>query len=140
MNLSPLGLAVLEFFEDYRDSAYQDQHGVWTCGYGHTGPDVTQGTTCTLEQADVWLRQDIADAERTVNSLGELGQHQFDALVMFVYNVGSHAFLGSTLHTLIDAGDDTSAAQEFLKWNHVNGVPNVGLTRRRHVERALFLA
>jgi lysozyme len=140
MNLSPLGLAVLEFFEDYRDTAYQDQHGVWTCGYGHTGPDVHQGTTCTLEQADVWLRLDVAHAETAINQLGELGQHQFDALVMFVYNVGVTAFEGSTLHRLLDAGDDAAAAQEFLKWNHVNGEPNIGLTRRRHVEQALFLA
>lgn len=140
MNLSNLGLAILESLEDFREEAYRDSGGIWTCGYGHTGPDVKQGTTCTPEQADVWLRMDVSHAEQVVTQLGELGQHQFDALVLFVYNVGAQAFHDSTLHTLLDAGDDAAAAQQFLKWNHVKGVENAGLTKRRRIERALFLS
>jgi len=37
MTLSPFALALLEFLEDYKEVAYEDQHGVWTCGFGHTG-------------------------------------------------------------------------------------------------------
>lgn len=34
----------------------------WTCGYGHTGPDVGPTTTCTLPQGETWLLGDAADA------------------------------------------------------------------------------
>jgi lysozyme len=140
MNLSPLGLAILEFLEDYREEAYLDSGGVPTIGYGHTGPEVKVGTHCTPEQADVWLRMDVAHAESVVTHLGELSQGQFDALVLFVYNVGAQTFHDSTLRTLLDAGDDAAAAQQFLKWDHVKGVENAGLYRRRRIERALFLS
>src|SRR2546430_6629857 len=40
----------------------------WTCGWGHTGPDVHEGTTCTPTQADLWFACDVASAERAVRS------------------------------------------------------------------------
>lgn len=139
MKISDLGLAILELFESYRGVAYQDQRGIWTCGYGHTGPEVKEGTTCTVDQAAVWLMTDVAHAESVADAVGGLAQHQFDAITSFVYNVGEHAFTGSTLHVLLEAGDETAAANQFLVWNRVNGVVNEGLNRRRRVERALFL-
>ncbi len=42
-------------FEGLRLTAYQDSVGVWTIGYGHTGPDVHPGMTITEEQADELL-------------------------------------------------------------------------------------
>ena len=139
MKLSSLGLALLEFIEDFRATAYQDQGGVWTCGFGHTGPDVHEGTTCTPEQASGWLAADVSRAELAVMRAVDvaLTQHQFDALVTFTYNAGAGAFEHSTLLKLVNAHQP--AADEFLKWDHVAGKPNAGLLRRRKVERALFL-
>lgn len=141
MKISQLGLTLIGFFEDYRSVAYPDQGGVWTCGFGHTGPDVARGTTCTLEQAYVWLAADVVEAEEAVMHLvtQSLTQHQFDALVSFTYNDGIHAFDTSALRQYVLASRMPEAAGEFLRWVHVKGVVSTGLVRRRKVEQALFL-
>ena len=51
LTYSSKGLALTQQFEGCRLTAYQDQVGVWTIGYGHTGPDVTPGLTITEEQS-----------------------------------------------------------------------------------------
>lgn len=146
MNLSPLGLAIIESFEELRLVAYQDQHGVWTIGWGHTGPTVHEGLTCSPAQADEWKTEDVRRAMIAVNiqtmglqAASKLTQHQFDALTSFTYNAGVEAFEGSTLRGLLVSGNLVEAADEFPKWNHVNGVVNAGLTKRRTLERALYL-
>lgn len=141
MKISDLGLAIIELFEDFRSTAYQDQRGVWTCGYGHTAPDVREGTTCTSDQASEWLAADTEHAETAVQQLvtTEMRGHEFDALVSFVYNAGTTALKDSTLLKLVNAGKILEASDQFLIWDHVNGAPNAGLLRRRKVERALFL-
>lgn len=140
--LGSRGEALIKSFESLRLAAYQDQKGIWTCGWGHTGADVVEGTTCTPEQAEEWFLQDTqaavhgVDASLTTN----VTQGQFDALVSFTFNVGVGAEAHSTLAKRINARDFAGAAAEFLKWDHVNGVPNAGLLRRRQAEQALFLA
>lgn len=138
--LSPLGCAVIQLFEDYRETAYRDQGGVLTIAWGHTGPDVKEGMTCTQDEAQEWFTQDIQHAENAVIAYtGVLSQHQFDALVSFAYNAGVGAFAQSTLLRLLNARQISQAADEFLKWDKVAGKPNSGLLRRRKLERALFL-
>lgn len=63
------GLALTEQFEGLRLTAYQDSVGVWTIGYGHTGPDVHPGLTITQQQAGALLQQDVAGAVATVNGM-----------------------------------------------------------------------
>ena len=78
----------------------------------------------------------MADAVRV-----PLEEHQFAALVCFCFNVGPGAegFGGSTLLKLLNQGDYGAAANQFPRWNKVNGQPWLGLTRRRLAERSLFL-
>jgi lysozyme len=143
--LGAKGTALIESFEKCRLTAYQDQGGVWTIGWGHTGPEVVEGSTCTQFQADAWFAHDTEKAVAAVNAgLGAVGrasinQNQFDALVAFTFNVGVGAESHSTLLRLVNLGDMSDAANEFLKWNHVGGVVSNGLTARRTAERALFL-
>ena len=139
--LGSRGEALIKSFESLRLAAYQDQKGIWTCGWGHTA-DVVGGTTCTPEQAEEWFLQDTqaaihgVDASLTTN----VTQGQFDALVSFTFNVGVGAEAHSTMAKRINARDFAGAAAEFPKWDHVDGVPNAGLLRRRQAEQALFLA
>jgi lysozyme len=123
-----------------RTSAYQDGGGVWTIGYGHTR-GVTEGMTCTSDQAAQWLQNDVAAAVVCVLHMVDvaISQAQFDALVSFVFNVGAGNFASSTLLRKLNAKDYTGAADEFLKWNHVDGVVEGGLTTRREAERAHFI-
>lgn len=66
---SPTGRAMIASFEGLRLTAYQDIVGVWTIGYGHTGPDVKPGLAITRQQADQLLVNDLARFERGVNAL-----------------------------------------------------------------------
>ena len=51
--------------------AYQDDGGVWTIGFGHTGPEVVQGLSCTPDQARAWLNADISEALQGAMHLSE---------------------------------------------------------------------
>lgn len=133
-------LALTEQFEGCRLTAYQDVAGVWTIGYGHTGPDVSPGLTITQTQAAQLLQQDVASAAACVNQAVTvaLNQDEFDALVDFVFNVGRGAFLGSTMLRDLNSGDFADAAEQFDKWDHAGGKVVAGLLRRREAEQALF--
>lgn len=136
------GLALTEQFEGCQLSAYQDEAGVWTIGYGHTGPDVTAGLKITESQAQELLSQDISAAADFVNKvvMVPLSQSEFDALVDFVFNVGRGAFKGSTMLRRLNAGDFSGAAAQFQKWDHAGGKVVAGLLRRRVAEEAMFQA
>ena len=50
-----------------------------------------------------------------------LAQHEYDALVSFSYNVGSHAFCQSTLVKKLNAEDYAGACSELLRWRFFQG-------------------
>ena len=139
--LSSTGENLIKSFEMLVFSAYKDQRGRWTIAWGHTGPDVIEGLTCTPEQAEEWFREDTANAVRGCNEslTTNVTQNQFDALASFTYNVGVGAEEHSAMIWLLNRRDFTGAAAEFPKWDHVNGLPNAGLLRRRLAEQKLFL-
>lgn len=140
MIISPLGIAVIQFFEEYADKAYRRfPHEPWTCGWGHT-KGVTETTTCTPEIALQWIKDDVAEASTVVRMVGELTQHQFDALVSLAYNIGIGSFGKATeLHRLLALNQWPEAAEHFLEFDKIDGVENKGLKRRRALEKALFL-
>jgi len=142
MSLGPKGAALIKSFEQYRDKSYQDQRGIWTCGWGHTGPDVKADTVCTPALADAWFFNDTHTAVNAVLRAIDvpMTQNQFDALCSICFNIGAHAFETSTLVRVLNAGNYMAAADQFLAWDHTNGQVNAGLSRRREAEHALFLS
>ncbi|SPF82136.1 Phage lysin (EC 3.2.1.17)  len=132
--------------EGLRLKAYLDSVGVWTIGYGDTGPDVVKGLVITKEQAEERLRKRLVEFEGCVNRAVKvkLTQNQFDALVSLVYNIGPTNFNSSTLLRKLNAGDYAGAADQFLVWNkgRVGGKLVVidGLANRRKAERQLFVS
>jgi lysozyme len=141
MNISPLGIAVIQLFEEYVDKAYRRfPHEPWTCGWGHTR-GVTETTTCTPEIALQWLKEDVAEASAAVNVLNYgFTQHQFDALVSLTYNIGVGNFAkAAELHSALMLKQWGVAAGLFLRFDHIDGVENKGLKRRRELESAVFL-
>ena len=140
MNISDRGLDLIKTHEGCRLEAYQDSVGVWTIGYGHT-MGVKQGDTCTQEQAEAWLTEDVTTiAERCVNWLVKvpLTQSEFDALCSFSFNLGCSALRNSTLLKKLNASDYNGASLEFGKWDHAGGKQLAGLTARRTAEAELF--
>lgn len=140
MRYSKTGLQLTEGFESCRLVAYQDVRGIWTIGWGHTGPEVVEGLVWTQEQADAQLEKDMAYAECRVNGLlaVPVTQGEFDALVDFALNVGCNAFAGSTMLKLLNEGNYAGAAEEFEKWDHAAGKVVAGLLRRREEEKNEF--
>jgi lysozyme len=139
MTYSEDGLHLTEQFEGCKLDAYQDSVGVATIGYGHTR-NVTMGMTCTQEQAEQWLQEDIQSAADAANRLVtvELTQQEFDALVDFTFNLGAGNLQRSTLLRLLNSGDYTGAAAEFQKWDKAGGQVLAGLLRRRQAEADMF--
>ena len=133
------GLALTEQSEGCKLTAYQDQGGVWTNGYGNTH-NVKPGSTITQEQAEADLQGNLAWAVACVNKnvTTQLTQNQFDAIVDFTFNVGCTAFTNSTMLRYLNAGDTADAALQFARWNKVGGLANKGLDNRRAAELAVF--
>lgn len=143
MKISQPGLDAIKAHEGLRLTAYPDPASggdPWTIGYGHTR-DVQRGQTITPEQAEQFLRDDLAWVEtciaRTVTV--PLSQGQYDALCSLIFNIGAGAFGKSTLLRKLNSGD-ASAADEFLRWDKAAGKSMPGLARRRAAERAMFLS
>lgn len=132
--------------EALRLVAYLDSVGVWTIGYGDTGPDVVKGLVITKAQAEERLQRRLLEFEGYVNKYVKvaLTQNQFDALVSLVYNIGPTNFSTSTLLRKLNAGDYAGAAAQFPVWNkgRVDGKLVVinGLTNRRKKEQQLFVS
>jgi len=145
VRISESGIDLIKRFEGLELEAYQDIAGVWTIGYGHTGPEVAAGMQISERDADALLRKDLRPREQAVAGAVRvpLNQNEFDALVSFVYNVGVAALSGSTALKRLNRGDRIGAADALTWWNKatLGGVLRevLGLTRRRAVERALFL-
>ena len=138
--INPAGLELIKHFEGYRGEAYLCPARVWTIGWGTT-LGVRRGQKTTPEEAEGFLKRDLEKFEQQVAQLIEvpLTSNQFSALVSFAYNCGAIALKSSTLLKKLNASDYLGAAEEFLRWNKVNGKPVAGLTRRRVAEQSLFL-
>jgi lysozyme len=137
---SDAGFALTRKFEGCKLASYADQGGVWTIGYGHTGPGVHAELTIMQEQANIFLESDIAAAVSCVNRLvtAKINQNQFDALVDFVFNLGCASLSVSQLLRDVNSGNVSDAAVQFLRWDHVKGVVVRGLSLRRQAEVKLF--
>ncbi|AXE31651.1 muraminidase [Chromobacterium phragmitis] len=140
MKTNASGIRLIKQFEGLRLAAYQDMVGVWTIGYGHTGPDVKAGLIITQQQADKLLAADLEKFETGVGQLVAvpLNANQFAALVSFSYNLGLGNLRSSTLLRLLNQGDFAGAAAQFSRWNRAGGQVVAGLARRRQAEQALF--
>ncbi|MFW1665766.1 lysozyme [Acinetobacter ursingii] len=144
-DISKNGYAVIKQAEGFRSVAYVDTGGVWTIGFGTIkypdGRSVKKGDTCTLAQAEEWLKNDCKWVDACLDKYikVKVNQNQFDALASFVYNVGETAFVKSTMLKALNAGNYAGTAAQFNRWVYDNGKKVQGLVNRRLNEKSLFL-
>jgi len=141
MEITSSAISFIKEHEGVRFAPYKDVAGYWTIGVGHLIKAGERFTRITSLQVDALLRQDLqiaADAVRRHVRVA-LTENQFTALLSFTFNLGEGNLSRSTLLRLLNAGDYTRAADEFLRWDKAGGRVVVGLSRRRRAERALFL-
>ena len=139
-------LKLVKEFEGCRLTAYRDEVGVWTIGYGITNSDfkitkkiIRKGMKISKATAEKWLEESlnkkylplVLEYDKQYN----WDQNELDALVSFCYNIGSIKQL-----TADGTRSKTVVASKILQYNKAGGKVYRGLTRRRKAERELFLA
>lgn len=133
------GLQIIKDSEGLVLKAYRDPVGIWTIGYGSTGPHVEPGKIITEAQADDLLRADLSRFESWVAAnCAPATDNQFSALVSFAFNLGNEALKDSTLRRKHMEGDYAGAKAEFPRWNRAGGNVLPGLVKRRAKEAALY--
>lgn len=129
-------------FEGLRLKAYQDSVGVWTCGYGHTGPDVTKDLEWTQSQAEEALENDLQSAFAqlllSVPAIAQESPGRQAAITDFVYNLGIGKFRNSTLRSAILVGAWESVKHQLSLWVHAGSKILPGLVARRAAEISLI--
>ncbi len=141
------GLKLVKAFEGCSLTAYLDNATppVITIGWGRTHHGITMSSTCTQEEADAWLMQDLhAEGAHFIDAWvkAPLNDNQYAALTSFIYNVGCGTFKRSMVFSCLGnttKPDYETAAHALLAYDWAGGEHLPGLARRRRAERALFL-
>ena len=142
---TPTGIKNVELIkesEGLRLKAYlPTPNDVYTIGYGHT-KTAEKGMVITLAGAEALLLHDLQWVETAIDMYVQvpLNQNQYDALTSFIYNIGGTAFRKSTLLKKLNKKDYNGAANELLRWDKQKGKVLRGLTKRRQLEKDLFLS
>ena len=123
-------------------SAYRDGVGAWTIGVGHTGAEVVPGQTISAAEADALLAKDAGIAARRLAArvsqavLSDLSDHQYAALVSFVFNLGAGA--DWTIWKVLNAGRLDQVPSQMMRFVNAGGRQLAGLVHRRTAEVALW--
>lgn len=139
MTITSAGIALIKRHEQCRLKAYKDPVGIWTIGWGHTGPDVIEGLEITQAQADALLAADLARFDEAItDKCPEASDLQHDAMCSLAFNVGIGAFQKSSVARLHNAGRYSEACQAFSLWNKAGGRVLIELVHRRAEESAMY--
>lgn len=124
MHISKEGIDAIVKREGLKLKAYRCIAGRWTIGIGHTS-GVREGQIITKDTAYALFREDISPVEHHLNQLNDrllrkFKQHEFDALVSFIHQIGLGNFNDSTCRKYILAErSPEQIANEFPKWSYV---------------------
>lgn len=129
---------LIKEFEGCRLQSYLCPAGVWTIGYGATGPDIAAGLTWTQEQAEERLRLDLRQRKVILGRIMldttlVLNANHSAALLSFLYNLGQ-----GPLKTLISDRSIEQISNAILLYHKAGGKPVRGLKIRRAVEQEIF--
>jgi lysozyme len=132
--------------EGLRLTAYLDSVGVWTIGWGHTGPEVVKGLTITRAKAVEYLKADMAIAVKRLekvlkrDTILALSDNQYSALISFVFNLGADP--SWNFWKVVNAQKWEAVPPYMMRfvYGRVNGKMQIikGLQHRRAAEGALW--
>lgn len=138
MKISENGKKLLMEWEGFCNKAYKcvATEKYYTIGFGHYGKDVSKGMTITRADAQKLLEKDLRAFESKVEKYNDVyhwSQNQFDAMVLFAYNVGSIDKLTNNGKRSIE-----EISKKMLEYNKSGGKALTELTNRRLKEQAIF--
>lgn len=128
--------------EGLRLESYLCPAGVWTIGYGSTGPGVHAGMRITKAQALKYLADDLKTAAARLHSvvtrdvIDDLTDNQYTALLSFVFNVGAKPHW--TIWKRLKAREYEQVPAQLLRFVNAGGRRLEGLANRRSAEVALW--
>ena len=139
MRISEEGKALIKKFEGCELESYRCSANVLTIGYGHT-KGVSDGDSCTQDEADQMLTDDLEEFEGYVDKLVtvDLDQNEFDALVAWTFNLGPTNLKSSSLLAALNEGKKSEVPAQIKRWNKAGGNVLKGLIRRREAESLLW--
>lgn len=129
-------------WEGCKLEAYQDIVGVWTVGYGSTGPHVMPGLKITKAKARDLLKDDLGIAARRIGDrvkadvIADLTDNQYAALLSFVFNLGANPKW--TIWKIINARSYDQVPAQLMRFVFAGGKKVRGLVNRRSDEAALW--
>ncbi len=150
MRTSRQGLQLIEECEGFVAELYNDRAGHCSIGFGclvHKGPrngsdpgEQPFAKGVSRAEAERLLAEHLTQVERALESLVKvpLNQNQFDALVDFVYNLGSGTLAHSTLLEKLNSGAYDAVPDEVRRFVYAGGKKLAGLERRREREAELW--
>jgi lysozyme len=127
-------------------TAYQDDGGVWTIGWGHTGLEVVAGLEWSQTQADNQLLPDIKTRAirpllEDMPGVADMPEECLTALADMYYNCRRTSLRDSTLRKRFLAKDYTAISGEITRWvRDAKGNIEPGLVARRKKDAALWKA
>lgn len=136
---------VLRVYDDARPKLElrpgDEPEGVLTAGYGHTGAELHPGLIVTQEKADAWFLADLDAAARQLAArigavVDALTEHQYAALLSFVFNVGAEPRW--TIWKVLKRRRFDQVPLELMKFVNARGRKLMGLVARRAAEVALW--
>ena len=143
--ISKTGIDLIKEFAGCHLTAYQDEVGVWTIGWGITNADksitgttIKRGLKISQATAEKWLEESLnrkyLPKVMKYDTRYNWNQNEIDALTAFAYNIGSIDQL-----TANGSRSRATIAKKMLEYNKAGGIVYRGLVRRRQAERKLFL-
>lgn len=145
MKTSDKAIDVIKSFEGFRSKAYLDNGG-YSIGYGTRCEKDAYPNGISKEKADALLRNSLEAMEAYLNRMIDkyslkLSQNQFDALMVFTYNLGTAWTLSdSDFRTAVIKG---MTGNDFIfyitRWCNESNTLSTGLAKRRLAEADMYL-
>lgn len=158
LSVSPQGHALIKNYESLRLKPYYDGTGHEiteyikgaTIGYGHLihNPsefEIYKNGISEMKATEFYLN-DISELELKTKKLinSELSQNEYDAVMMFVYNIGygevrrDSGFITSEVLKILNGASEANLDEAWLRWQYSNGHITRGVINRRKSELNVF--
>jgi len=145
MTTSEKAIEVLKTLEGFIPKPIYD-HGQYSVGYGSGCNKNDYPNGITKEQADALLRVHLGKMEKNVNYFLDryslsLKQHQFDALMLFTYNVGAGWVNsnGEFRQAVIGGATGSEFLYAITQWSNASSQLQMNLIKRRLAEANMYL-
>ena len=148
-SMSSKGISFLKNYEVLKLKMYNDSANHATIGYGHLihhGPisgkksEIPFKSGLSEREATKLLKKDLKKYEATVNKYTnvKLCQQEYDALVIFCFNIGRGAFKKCSALRVLNKKQYSLVGNKMKLYNRAGGKISKGLVNRRAEEVEIF--